>query len=57
MLLALLGGGWGYNVQEKRYVAIEWPLLSAICGSARSMDRAAQSMDPYFGQESMDWAG
>ena len=32
-------------------------MLGAICGSARSarsMDRAAQSMDPYFAQESMD---
>ena len=29
-------------------------LLGAICGSAQSMDRAA---DPYFAQESMDWAG
>ena len=28
----------------------------AICGSGRSMDRAAQSMDPYFAQESMDRA-
>ena len=28
-------------------------LLGAICGSGRSMDRAAQSMDPYFAQESM----
>ena len=24
--------------------------LCAICGSGRSMDRAAQSMDPYFAQ-------
>ena len=32
-------------------------MLGAICGSARSMDRAAQSMDPYFAQESMDRAG
>ena len=32
-------------------------VLGAICGSARSMDRAAQSMDPYFAQESMDRAG
>ena len=31
-------------------------LLGAICGSARSMDRAAQSMDPYFAQESVDRA-
>ena len=31
-------------------------LLGAICGSARSMDRAAQSMDPQFAQESMDRA-
>ena len=32
-------------------------MLGAICGSAQSMDRAAQSMDPYFVQESMDRAG
>ena len=32
-------------------------VLGAICGSAQSMDRAAQSMDPYFAQESMDRAG
>ena len=34
-------------------------LLGAICdcGSAQSMDRAAQSVDPYFAQESMDCAG
>ena len=32
-------------------------MLGAICGSARSMDRAAQSVDPYFAQESMDRAG
>ena len=32
-------------------------MLGAICGSAQSMDRAAQSMDPYFAQESMDRAG
>ena len=31
-------------------------LLGAICGSARSMDLAVQSMDPYFAQESMDHA-
>ena len=31
-------------------------MLGAICGSARSMDRAAQSMDPYFALESMDRA-
>ena len=30
--------------------------MGAICGSARFMDRAAQSMDPYFAQESMDRA-
>ena len=28
-------------------------LLGATCGSARSMDCTAQSMDPYFAQESM----
>ena len=27
-------------------------MLGAICGSARSMDRAAQSGDPYFAQGS-----
>ena len=32
-------------------------MLGAICGSAQSMDCAAQSMDPYFAQESMDRAG
>ena len=32
-------------------------MLGAICGSARSMDHAVQSMDPYFAQESMDRAG
>ena len=32
-------------------------VLGAICGSAQSMDRAAQSMDPYFAQESVDRAG
>ena len=32
-------------------------MLGAICGSAQSMDRAAQSVDPYFAQESMDCAG
>ena len=39
-------------------------MLGAICGSAQSMDRAAQSMDPYFvrrnpwiAQESVDRAG
>ena len=36
-------------------------MLGAICGSAQSMDRAAQSMpmamDPYFAQESMYRAG
>ena len=32
-------------------------LLGAICGSARSMDRAAQSWDHYFVQESMDSTG
>ena len=32
-------------------------MLGAICGSAQSMDRAAQSMDPYFAQGSMDRAG
>ena len=32
-------------------------VLGAIGGSARSMDRAAQSMDPYYAQESMDRAG
>ncbi len=32
-------------------------MLGAIRGSAQSMDRAAQSMDPYFAQESMDRAG
>ena len=32
-------------------------VLGAICGFAQSMDRAAQSMDPYFAQESMDRAG
>ena len=32
-------------------------LLGAICGSAQSVDRAAQSMDPYFAQESVDRAG
>ena len=31
-------------------------MLGAICGSARSMDLAAQPMDPYFAQESMDRA-
>ena len=31
--------------------------MGAICGSARSMDRAAQSMDRKFAQESMDRAG
>ena len=31
-------------------------LLGAICGSSRSMDRAAQSMDPYLAQQSMDRA-
>ena len=31
-------------------------MLGAICGSARSMDRAAQSVDPYFVQDSMDRA-
>ena len=32
-------------------------MLVAICGSAQYMDRAAQSVDPYFAQESMDCAG
>ena len=32
-------------------------LLGAVCGSAQSMDSAAQSMDPYFAHESMDRAG
>ena len=32
-------------------------MLDAICGSARSMDRAAQSMDPQIAQEYMDRAG
>ena len=32
-------------------------MLGAICESAQSMDRAAQYMDPYFAQESMDRAG
>ena len=31
-------------------------MLGAICGSGQSVDRAAQSMDPYFAQESMDRA-
>ena len=31
-------------------------LLGAICGSAISMDLAAQSMDPYSAQKSMDCA-
>ena len=31
-------------------------MLGAICGSARFMGLAAQSMDPYFAQESMDFA-
>ena len=45
--------------EKKRYVTLEWPLSQCFCGaqSARSMDRAAQSMDPYFAQESMDRAG
>ena len=33
---------------------MEKRMLGAICGSVRSMDRAAQSMDPYLAQESMD---
>ena len=32
-------------------------MLGTICGSAQSMDCAAQSMDPYFAQESIDRAG
>ena len=32
-------------------------MLGPICGSAQSMDRAAQSVDPYFAQESMDCTG
>ena len=32
-------------------------MLGAICGSAQSIDRAAQSVGPYFAQESMDCAG
>ena len=32
-------------------------MLGAICGSAQSMDCAAQSVDPYIAQESMDCAG
>ena len=32
-------------------------MLGTICGSAQSMYRTAQSMDPYFAQESMDRAG
>ena len=39
------------------YLSICVWMLGAICGSAQSMDRAAQSMDPYFVQESMDRAG
>ena len=35
----------------------DFVMLGAICGSAQSMDRAAQSVDPYFAQESMDCAG
>ena len=31
-------------------------VLGAICGSAQSMDCAAQSVDPYIAQESMDCA-
>ena len=31
-------------------------MLGAICGSAISMDLAAQSMDPYSAQKSMDCA-
>ena len=41
---------------EKGPTAVTVSLFGAICGSARSMDRAAQSMDPYFAQESMDRA-
>ena len=29
-------------------------ISGTICGSVRSMGRAAQSMDPWFAQESMD---
>ena len=29
-------------------------MLGAICGSAQSMDCAAQSVDPYIAQESVD---
>ena len=32
-------------------------MLGAIYGYALSMDCAAQSMDPYFAQESVDCAG
>ena len=34
----------------------QYSMLGAICGYGRSMDRAAQSMDSYFVQESMDHA-
>ena len=34
-----------------------YTMLGAICGSAQSMDCAAQSVDPYIAQESMDCAG
>ena len=43
--------------QAKHSPSLSVTVLGAICGSARSMDRAAQSMDPYFVQESMDRAG
>ena len=43
----------------RRGIQVNWvcvSMLGAICGSARSMDRAAQSVCPYFAQESMDRA-
>ena len=33
-------------------LAIVACMLDVICGSARSMDRAAQSLDPYLAQQS-----
>ena len=45
----------GYLLVEM--TCVQRILLGAICGSARSMDRAAQSIDLYFVQESMDHAG
>ena len=55
-VIHILIGMFNSNPMIPQYLN-EVYMLGAICGSAQSMDYAAQSVDPYIAQESMDCAG